>query len=575
MRSNQDALLAWVVAGIPLTFSSLQAIVGSVVGVGAQSGILAVPGFYGIAVAIDSGGMAVSVLCLCATAGWLGQGLSFLEWDSQRVGVIFTTATGAVVVLLFGWLAVTAATAGAIVPLLSTTLISIVTLGGVGGAFVLKPNWDSQEGFLDQESGTNGDDHTQVSRTADEKEFTTPNVDKGTLNRLEVIIPHAVRRVREKANQEDVAVETELYCGIESAYADGWFDISIVSTYGQHYEIVNLPTELREIDLPTVDSRCHIRELDQQVQDWIDDGEISIRDIAFAVKSIDEHRSDIERHIQKREDKFDQILGEINSYLESIRTVSSKLEGTVGERARMLVVENRHSEFDGVGAIENRIAEAKSDLHACAFTEATQQLRELRLNSEALLTAIEFHRSLVGGIEHGQESARIPNQIAKQLYLELEPLLEQQYDVKLSLKDERIVIEGAEEESRSSGTTAIHSDEDSDKGKSSRGPALDAVEPEDIIDESIYTLRELKRERSADNVVEYQTENLPEGIADPIVLETLVTFCRRQSDIVEKVTLQENAPPGFLEFRFTEGTTVADGIDELVDRFLDRYSDDR
>jgi hypothetical protein len=574
MRSNQDALLAWVVAGIPLTFSSLQAIVGGVMGVGTAAGLLAVPGFYGTAVATDSGGLAVSFLCFCATAGWLGQGLSLLGRGSERVGVVSTAVTGAVVILLFGWLAVSAATAGAIAPLISVALISIVTLGGVGGAFVLTSDWNSP-GFFSQESGTNGDGRTQVAKTGDELEFSTPNVDKGTLNRLEVITPHAVRRVRENTNQGDVAVETELYAGIENAYADGWFDISIVSTYDQHYEIVNLPAELREIDLPTVDSRCHIRELERQVQDWIDDAEISVREIAFAVKSIDEHRSDIERHIEKREEKFDQILQEINSYLQSVRTVSTELDGTVGERARMLVVENRHSEFDGVGAIENGIVEAKSDLHECAFTEATHQLRELRSEAEGLLTAIEFHRSLVGGIEHGQQSARIPNQIAKQLYLELEPLLEQQYDVTLSLKDERVLIEGAEGASRSSGTTDIRSGEEPDTGKSSRGPAVDAVEPEDIIDESIYTLRDLKRERSADNVVEYQTEKLPEGVADPGVLKTLVVFCRRQSDIVEEVTLQENAPPGFLELRFTGGTTVADGIDELVNRFLDRYSDDR
>lgn len=577
MRYTWGALLAWVVAGIPLVLSSLQALVVGVVGVDTAAGILAIPGFYGAAVAIERGGVAVTMLCLLGTVGWLGLGVSLFARTERRSGVALGGGTGLVVVLLFGWLAVSALTVGAVASFLTTVFVSAVALGGIGGALVLTSGDTAPDEATDSGPVTEHVDHTAGRKEGSEADIQRVNrtVDEGTLDRLEGIAPDAVRRARENVGQGSESVETELYRGIENALADGWFDMATASRYGERYEIVNLPSRLRELDLPTVGGRCHVGELERHVRDWIDDEGISIRDIAFAIETIDEHRSDIESHVREREEKFAHILEEIESDLESVRTVTAELEGTVGERTRMLAVENRHSEFDGVGTIEHEIAEAKSDLHACAFNEATQRLRDLRSESEALLTAVDFLRSLLGGIEHGQQSARIPNAIAKQLYVELDLLLEQQYGVTLSVEDERILIEDTEDDTcQPGGPESSPAGTPNHQGGSGRS-APGTVKPGELTDEILYTLRELKRERSGENVVEYQTENLPSSIADPGVLEALVRFCRRQSDIVDQVTLQENAPPGFLEIRFADGTTVADGIDELISRFLDRYSSDR
>ncbi|MCQ4332352.1 hypothetical protein KM295_02380 [Natronomonas sp. F2-12] len=578
MRYNRGALLAWAAAGIPLAVSLLQAIVAGAVGTDTAAGLLIVPGFYGAAVATEGGAGAVSVLCFFGALGWLGQGIALFVRSERRLGIAFGVGTGVVVVLLFGWLAVSAISAGALASLLLVLLVSVVTVGGVVGALVLMPDQTPSSGRSDTGSDSERDSHADtVSGDAPDTEPNPSTVDNATLDRLEEIAPDAVRYARENAAQGDDRIETELYRGIETALADGWFEMSVASRYGEGYEIVNLPARLRELDLPTVGGRCHVGELERHVRDWIDDEEISIRDIAFAIEAIDDHRSDIESYVREREEEFDRILNEVRSDIESIRTVADEIDGTVGERTRMLVIENRHSEFDGVGGIENGIAEAKSDLHECTFAEATQQLRELRSESEALLTAVDFLRSLIGGIEHGQRSARIPNGIAKQLYAELEPLLEQQYGVGLSIEDERILIENTGEKSRSvrRADTGPEREPEHAHGGSGGGPAPETVDPEELTDEILYTLRELKRDRSDGNVVEYQTEKLPERVADPGTLAALATFCRRQSDIVERVTLQENAPPGFLEIRFTDRTAVADGIDELVDRFLDRYSSGR
>lgn len=566
MRHNRGALLAWVVAGIPLVLSLLQA-----AAVGTADGILLLPGFYEVAVVTESGGVVVG-LCLLAIGCWLGQGGSLFARKNRRAGLAFGAGVCGIVLLTFGLLSFSVAGGGEIAALGKAAIASLVAVGGVAGSLAMSP----QLSLSDTISGSDRDGERSETSVADESERVSTggprSVDSGTLDRLERIAPDSVRRVREREPGFDEPtndIETELYRGIEDAIVEGTLDPSVTSRYGQQYEIVNLSSRFREVELPMIDGRVHVREIEKQVRSWIEDGDTSLREIAYAIEAIVDHRSDIERYIEKREREFETLRAGVESDIDSIRSIVDGLEGTVGTRVRMLVAEDRHSEIDGISAIEAELAEAESTLHRCAFEEATQQLRGLRSKTDDLLTAVDFLRSLGGGIEHGQRTATVPNPTAERLYTEIEPLLEQEYDATLSIEGGHVSIEtsGTEETSKPSHASSESAIDAVDTDRTTR----DTVDPAQATDEILYTLRELKRARTSGNTLEYQTEQLPDGIASPELLEALAVFCRRQSDIVDEVTLQENAPPGFLEIRFTETTGEVSGVDELIDRFIDRH----
>lgn len=570
MRDNRGTLLVWAVAGIPLVLSVLQVAAVEIAGTDTAGGMLLLPGFYAVAVVTETSGVVVALLCLLAIGCWLGQGGSLFARENRREGIVFAAGAGVIVFLILGLLSFSAVSSGTIVPLWKAGTAAIVTVGGVVGALALTPRIPPSETCSGTDYGGGQPETTQVTESGREPNDRSATIDSGTLDRIERIAPNAVRRIREQQFSDEPidGVEAELYRGIESAIADGKLDLTVTSEYGGRYEIVNLPARFREIKLPMIGGRVHVQEVERQVRSWIDDEEISLREVGFAIEAILDHRDDIERYVRTHEEEFDQLRSDIESDIDSIRSIATGLDGTVGERTRMLILEDRHDSFDGVGGIEADVSEAKSDLHRCAFDEATQKLRTLHSETDDLLTAVDFVRSLIGGIEHDQRSARIPNPTTEQLYTELEPLLEGQYGVTLSLGDGQVSIE-TDGESEAGGSSTRTTGKGPDR--TDEGHTRDAIEPGEATDEILYILRELNRTRTSGSVVEYQTEQLPDGIATSGVLETLAAFCRRQTDIVSEVTLQADAPPGFLEIRFTEKVEVTSGTDDLIDRFTDRY----
>ena len=564
MRHNRVALLVWVLVGGLAVSPLLEAVVVKHAGTGVPGGL---PGLFiscETVLATESGGTSIASLSVLAAGVWLKDNLPSLHRGPRLDGQ--TAGAGTVAALsTLGGSSFPAVSAGDTLSVGTVGVVAVVALGGIVAALALRSGSSPFGSDALSDSG-GGPDESDV-----DPKGRPQSVDPGTLDRIDRTAPDAVRRVREQQFDEETVegVETTLYRGIEDAIADGTLDPSVGSKYGEQYEIVNLPGRFREIDLPIVGGRVHVREVETQLRVWIEDDEIPIREVAYAVEAILDHRDDIERHVRNREEEFEELRSDIESDIESIRSVTTGLEGSIGERTRMLVLEDRHGGFDGVGEIESRVSEAKSKLHRCAFGEATGQLRTIRSDTDDLLTAVDFVRSLVGGIEHGQRSARIPNSTTDRLYTELKPLLEQQYDVALSIGDGRVSIETDGSNGRRNRTIST-AEKESDPTDADRH-ARDRVEPGEAADEILYVLRELKRTRTVGETIEYQTEQLPDSVASHGLLEALVVFCRRQTDIVAEVTLQEDAPPGFLELRFTETTESTSGIDELIDRFIDRY----
>lgn len=393
-------------------------------------------------------------------------------------------------------------------------------------------------------------------------------LDEETLERLEPLVPETVTRLRDSDDTDTDAAHL-LHRGIEEAVASGELSMAVVSTYGTEYELVNLPTEFREVELSVPGGRYHIETIEGQVSAWLSDEETSIRELSFAVEGILEQQAAIERYVSKHEREFEDRFQSVESDVESVRAVAAQLEGTVGQRARQLVLENRHAEFDGVTAITAGLEEAKRALHQCAFDDAMNRLGKQERAVDGLLTAVDFVRSLMGGIEHGQTSVRLPSGKTEQLYVELEGLLEEQYDVELAVADDRIVIEGEEPDGDSDdGHPSV---EDAAKTDSVSDRSVDTIPLASVADEILFILRELQTVNSSGESVEYQTEQLPEAIGRPDVLAALAEFCRRQSTVVSSVTVQDGAPPGFIQIEFADGTGTVAGLESLTTAFVSRY----
>lgn len=399
-------------------------------------------------------------------------------------------------------------------------------------------------------------------------------VDEATLDRLEPSIPETVARVRQQRGNTDHDAVQALYRGIQEAIMDGTFSMDTESTYGETYEVVNLPTRFREVELSVPGGRYHIGTIERQLNQWIDDEEMSLSELSLAIEALLEHQAAIEEYISEYEREFEDRCRTIRRNLESVRTITDHLDGQVGDRTRMLVIQNRHAEFDGVSAISSDIEDAKRALHQCAFDEATSRLGELERKADELVTTVDFFRSLVGGIEHGQSTARLPNDTAKQLYLEIEGLLEDQHDLTLALDGEQVVVTGREtSDDPTDGGRGADTERQAEGTASQHTETMDRVNPATVADEILYILREFKNGDTSGQTVEYQTERLPDAIARSDVLRALADFCRRRTSVVASVSVQEGAPPGFFEITFTDGTETVAGLDALADAFTERYGD--
>ncbi|CCQ37084.1 coiled-coil protein [Natronomonas moolapensis 8.8.11] len=569
MLKNRGAFSAWVTAGVPLIFSLLQIGVIEVMGPNTV-GVLLIPvGFYEAVVVARGSSVAVMALCLLATGCWIIQGQLLLIQRKSQVGSIVGGIAVLTVIVLFIAILYITFTAGIVdtfVPLTKAGIASVVTIGGIIGMVILIPEGSMSE--VKPKKNTPNEHEKKLMGSSDHQQTSDQDIDEATLDRLEPVVPDTVNQIRKKRGDESInEIKLELRHSIENAVADGELDLSVKSRYGQQYNILNLPNQFREIESPIFNRNVYIQQIEQEIYQLATDGDASIRELSFAIEAILDHKSKIQDYIGEKEREFDGLCSTIISDTTSIKQIASEIDGDVGDRTQMLIVEDRHPDVKGVGAIETEILETKSMLHECAFSESLQQLQSLHSDTDKLLTTIEFLRSLVGGIKHNQQSARLPSSTAKQVYIDLEGLLEQQYSITLSLEEDIISIEPNE----SSETDSPPSNKQH-QSASKEYRSQQRAEPGEVTDEILYALREVKKAHISGSTIEYQTGQLPDSVSTPEILKTLKLFCRRQSDIVAEVTVQDGAPPGFFQIEFTDTTDAIAGTDELISRFVDRYS---
>lgn len=434
-----------------------------------------------------------------------------------------------------------------------------------------------------------GAEHVMLSR--DVSTVFDEQIGEQTLNRLEPVVPDAVRQVREQlpldqhaAPDAVDAMERDLRQAVKDTLDKGEFDPTVISSLGEKYAVVNLPERFRELTVPPEGNVIHIADLEAVVRDALDS--CSLREAGRTVATVHEHCHDIESHIRRREESYLDERREVERMLVDIREMTNRFDGTLADRVREFVVDGRHEVLPGVRDAERRLADADRSLHACEFDDADRAVSDARRNGDDLLMAVDFLSGVTGTIDHGSGRIAIPDGVAEAFIMDLVPILDRQYLVDVELDGGEIVVTGgnsvrsgdsgssqlgdrgspaADRSSGSSRSTGSQSATDRGKSGGREQPTPDAV-----ADEVLFVFRELDG-RGENRTVECQTERLPDAVARREVLDPLTTFCRRQTDLVNSVTLQENAPPGFFEIEFQDGTTASAGLDALRRRFVERH----
>lgn len=405
-------------------------------------------------------------------------------------------------------------------------------------------------------------------------------IGSATLERLAPIAPDAVERVRELAADGGVAdreridrAERELRRGLEDALAEGRLDVGVAGPDGEAYEIVNLPSRYRELSLPPSGETVHVDAAEQAVRDRLENG--SLREAAMAAEAVDDHCEAVRRHVRDHEEEFVERRREVEATLSDVRELTDRFEGPLADRIAEFVLDGRHDDVEGVSEIERTVSDATHQFQRCSFEDARRALQDALNGADELLVTVDFLGGLVGTIEHGSGRVAIPDGVSTPLVAELTPIVERQYGVTATIEGDALVIakqgpsDDEGERSFPGDSAGPADDERSTRSTSTGNPS---VATEEIADEVLFLFRELNGDVDG-ATVQCQTERLPDGVSRPEVLEELAAFCRRQTDLVEAVALQEGAPPGFLEIEFAPRTTPRDGLETLQERFIERHGD--
>ncbi|WP_144922442.1 hypothetical protein [Halorubrum salsamenti] len=418
------------------------------------------------------------------------------------------------------------------------------------------------------------------------------------LDRLEPVAPDAVGRIRDRlpldrnaAPSAVDAMERDLRQAVEDALDEGRFDPTVTSSLGGAYDVVNLPSRFRELTVPPGGETVHVADLEGTVRDALDDRDL--HEVARVVAAVNDHCRDVESHVRRREESYLDERREAERTLADIREMTDRFDGVFADRVREFVVDGRHEALPGVVDIERRLDAADRSLHACAFDDADRAVRDAERTGDDLLMAVDFLGGVTGTIDHGSGRVGVPDGVADEFVADLVPILDRQYAVGVELDGDELVVTGGPSRSGDRGPSRSGGEGSSRSGEKVSSPGREAsgvsssagsasgtereetgdreqLTPDAVADEILFVLRELDG-RGGNGAVECQTERLPDAVGRREVLEPLTTFCRRQTDLVASVTLQENAPPGFFEIEFSGGTTVSAGLDALRERFTERH----
>jgi hypothetical protein len=347
-------------------------------------------------------------------------------------------------------------------------------------------------------------------------------------------------------------------------------DVTVESSFGTPYEVVNLSTDFREFGLAGVDGAVHVRELDRALVELVE-SDASVATVSAAVDDARRALDRIERHVADREEP---VVAAVETAAADLDTVESELDRDrlpFTDRLREIAVAGRTDATRGTRELRRELRRVRELLHDCEFDTARREAETVGEAADRLVVFVEFASSVWSAVDTRASGANVPAELTDDLVSLLAAAVERAEEaVAVGHDDGRLVFEYADVTPE----PATDNDEEAE-------PASEPVTSEEtetvaqadaVVDEVLYVLRELSTAAErGDTFLQYNLEELPSSMANPDVLVNLRRFVERQTDLFDRVDLQSPEPPGFLELTAVDDTDVEEAVTTTRERFRDRH----
>ncbi|WP_323676771.1 hypothetical protein [Halorubellus sp. PRR65] len=613
--------VGWGVAGVPVVGTFLQAVFAlagvqgrsvPVVG-GIVEAIISMPVFREAAVQFKSSTTLVLGLFALIALAWVGQGIAMGAWRNRDATFAFAGLVSVLfLVLFFGVYApLFSADVGGVGLVLFVATPFVASVGALGGAWTR--DWDAD---LEVETATalsNAEDSLASKRAALD-DAVSRKLDEASMETLAEHAPNAVADARSAIEEEregyaDVEAELESIrtgsadasvrreraielrervesrdpaaaaARIESRLAEavldvverGDVDITVRSRYGKEYDLVNLPTTFREFELSPDGRSTHVGDVDHALRSMLDGEGDDLATVVSALERVEVHRERIQRHVEEAEASFHESLSSAETDVERTREELQRLEGAVRNRVTELAVDGQDESVESVHAVERKLRDARSALHACRFDAADEQVTVARETAAGLLTSVQFFGSVAGALGHGQERLSLPPEVSRSMASALKPAFEREYPVEYVVRDDAIVLRSRDGVDATATTESNRASTTPDPEPQEPSPTKH-VDMESVVDEVLLLLDEFRDAVDAgDRTVHVNTDSLPSFVATAESIAALEQFANRQSDLVESVDVPSTLP-GIVDVRFAEETTGDAALESLQERFKREYT---
>ena len=368
-------------------------------------------------------------------------------------------------------------------------------------------------------------------------------------------------------------IETDLRERVATRLREEYGDVSVESSFGGSYRLVNLPTQYRELELPGADGPVHIDRLGETLTDIAHEAQITT--LGETAERVERELGRIRSYLDREEQRTREA---IETTEENLTTVERRLDDdrlTFDDRLDAILREGRTEASPGITGIRRQVEDAKRSLHDCDFESAARTAQRAADDSSTLTLVVEFAGGLSSAVAGGRESVGVPDGAPDDVVDSLASAAETAHEgVQISRTGGRLQIQQpGTADATVSEPEEPEPDTTSETSETGGGPTTSVAPAESVVDEVLYVLRELASESDADDrFFQYSLESLPDSLATPDVLVNVRRVTQRQSDLFDDVTLQSPEPPGFIEFTAADDTNVHDALETTHQRFRDQYT---